>query len=155
MTKKEKEEKLENFKTWVTFIDDRVNNWKKEIPEDIANQFDWSLKSLPQVERYILSHYTRERVANIENKKDIDAIASYIGETFRLHLPNARWSLEIDDKRNIDYNIPTVVTTPLAGAPISPFSMILRVLNDKSGDVLRRIFEGTMSVYSKMQQTKN
>jgi hypothetical protein len=155
MTKKEKEEKLENFKTWITFIDDRVNDWKKEIPEDIVKQLDWSLESLHEVERYILNNYTREHILNQENKKAIDALASYIGETFRLHLPNARWNLELDDKRNIDFNTPTIVTNPPAGAPISPFPMILRILNDKSGGVLRRIFEGTMSVYSKMQQPKD
>jgi len=108
MTKKEKEEKLENFRTWVTFIDDRVNDWKKKLPEDIAKQFDWSLKSLDQMEQYILSNYTCENVLLQENKEAIDAMASYIGETFRLNLPNARWNLELDDKRNIDFNIPTV-----------------------------------------------
>lgn len=154
MTKKEKEEKLENFKKWVTFIDDRVNDWKKGISDDTAKEFNWSLESLQKAEHYILNYYTREGVLNQSNKKAIDALASYIGETFRLHLPNARWNLELDDKRNIDFNTPTVVTTPLAGAPISPFPMILRVLNDKSGNVLQRIFEGTMSVYSKVQQLK-
>ena len=128
MTKKEKEDKLENFKTWVTFIDDRVNDWKKEIPEEIAKQFDWRLESLHHVEHYLLNHYTRERVLDKENKKAIDALASYIGETFRLHLPHARWNLELKDRRNIDFNTPTVVTTPPAGAPISPFPMILLVL---------------------------
>ena len=150
MTKKEKEEKLENFQTWVTFIDDRVNDWKKKLPENIAKQFDWSLKSLDEIEQYILSNYTRENVLLQENKEAIDAMASYIGETFRLNLPNARWNLELDDKRNIDFNVPTVVTIPQAGAPINPFPMILLILNDKSGSILKEIFEGTKSVYSRV-----
>jgi transcription termination factor NusB len=106
MTKKEKEEKLENFRTWVAFIDDRVNDWRKKLPENIAKQFDWSLKSLDRMEQYILSNYTHENVLLQENKEAIDAMASYIGETFRLNLPNAKWYIELDDEKNIFFNKP-------------------------------------------------
>lgn len=154
MTKREKEEKLENFKTWVTFIDDRVNDWKKEVSGKTVQKLDWSLASLTEVEDYIIKQYRREDILNQENKTAVDAIASYIGETFRLNLPNARWNLELDDKRNVDFNVPTVITNPPAGAPINPFVMILRVLHDKSGRVLLDLFEGKMSIYLKVQKVE-
>jgi hypothetical protein len=147
MTDEEKKEKLENFHEWITFTDDRVYAWMKELSDDVRSRLDWGVDSLDVLERYILDNYTREALRDERNKAAIDAIASYMGETMRRNLPNGKWRIELDDERNLHFNVPTVTTVPMAGAPISPFGIMLRVFHVNSGGVLRRIFDGTVSVY--------
>jgi hypothetical protein len=135
-----KDEKSENFIEWVTFIDDRVEKWKRNITKKLANELNWKVDSLEKIERYILENFTKESIIKSESKGAVDAMASYIGETFRLNLPNAKWFIELDDEHNIYYNKPTIVTQ--VGSAISPFNLVLRILNDGTGKVLMKVYSG-------------
>jgi len=61
-----------------------------------------------------------------------------------LNLPNAKWYIELDDEKNIFFNKPTIITQ--IGAPISPFNLVMRIINDQSGSVLMRLYEGKKNV---------
>ena len=124
---------------WITFIDDRVNEWKATIPTGIAAQLDWSVESLSVLEKYILNTYQFETAYVSENKQDIDAIASYIGEVYRKHIPNATWYMELDIKTDIDFGRPVVRTG--IGAAFSPYPMVLNVLYEKKGQLLIELYK--------------
>jgi hypothetical protein len=152
MTKKEKEEKRVNFLDWVTFIEDRVNQWKKHLPRELSEKLDWSIDSFSTLERFVLENYTIEQFRDPANKDAVDALASYIGETYRLNLPNAKWEIELDEESDINFNAPAVTTVPPAGVPINPFPLVFRIINNKSGDILKRIFEGTVAIYNELKK---
>jgi hypothetical protein len=141
MNEKDKQEKKDNFMEWVTFIDDRVEKWKRNIPNGLSQELNWKVESLDKLENYILKKFTKEKIISAENKEEVDAMASYIGETFRVNLPNAKWSIELDDERNIFFNKPTIVT-PTPGAAISPFNLLLRIFNENTGKLLLKIYSG-------------
>ena len=138
MTEEEKNIKRENFIEWTTFIEDRVDEWSVNAPKEIVESLDYSPESLKVIESYILSTFNIESVSNIENKNAIDAVISYYGETLRRNLPNSTWLLDLDDEDNIYFNLPSI-KTPI-GFPISPYSLIKRVINKNKGTFLYDLY---------------
>jgi hypothetical protein len=150
MTESEKAEKRENFDAWITFIDDRVDAWKNTAPDDIKNHLNWSAESLQKIEDYLVKNYTLENVGDPQNKATIDALASYIGETIRLNLPESKWKIELSDANDIYFNLPVVKV--LIGAPFSPFTLIKNVLYEKAGNLLMDLFERRRKAIDALQQ---
>jgi len=138
MTEEEKNIKRENFIEWTTFIEDRVDEWAKNIPEDITSLLDYSPESLNVIEAYILSNFDKDSVSDIKNKNAVDAVISYYGETLRRNLPESTWFLDLEDESNIYFNLPSI-KTPVA-FPISPYSLIKRIINKNSGTFLRDFY---------------
>ncbi|MDJ1482461.1 hypothetical protein QNI16_18300 [Cytophagaceae bacterium YF14B1] len=138
MTAQEKEEKRENFVAWVTFIEDRVDEWKAGLPESISSKLTYKIDSLDVIESYFLANFTRDSIKDVANKYAIDAFASYIGETLRLHWPNAKWVIELDDKDSVDFNTP-VIKVPV-GSGIPPYALVRRVLLENRGNYLTHFY---------------
>lgn len=138
LTAKQRKEKQEGFMMWITFIDDRVDEWKATILPGIAAELDWSIESLSVLGKYILDTYQFETAYVPENKQAIDAMASYIGEVYRKHIPNAKWYMELNMRTDIDFGRP-VVRVPI-GPAFSPYPLVLTTLYEKSGQLLRHLY---------------
>ncbi len=138
MTEEEKNIKRENFIEWTTFIEDRVNEWGGTISENVADALDYSPESLKVIESYILSNFDKNSVTDTKNTKAVDAVVSYYGETLRRNLPNSTWFLDLEDEGNIYFNLPCIKT--LVGFPISPYSLIKRLIAKKTGTFLYDLY---------------
>jgi len=134
MTEEEKNTKRDNFIEWTTFIEDRVNKWLIEDSSKLTSSLDYSSESLKVIESYLLSTFNLESISDIKNKHKIDAIISYYGETLRRNLPDSIWVVDLDDKDNIYFNLPTIKTP--VGFPISPYSLIKRIVAKNKGTFL-------------------
>lgn len=139
MTEEEKNVKQDNFIEWTTFIEDRVDQWSVNLSKEIIETLDYSPESLKVIESYILSVFSIESVSDIKNKKEIDAVISYYAETLRRNLPDSIWYLDLDDEDNIYFNLPSI-KTPI-GFPISPYSLIKRIINKNKGTFLYDFYE--------------
>jgi hypothetical protein len=128
---KTKEERNKVFIEWVTFTEDRVNEWKENITKELADKLDWTPESLPLIEKYAIENYT---IADQEDKKKriaLDAIVSYVGDVIRKNIPEVIWKIDLDDKTNIFYNLPYLVFK--MGVPICPHHLVQDALKDKTG----------------------
>ncbi len=139
MKKEERELKEEIFTEWITFIDDRCDRWKEESNIDFADKLDYSPPSLNEIEKYVLSNFSNDSLAEPDNNQALDAIISYIGETLRSNLPNSRWSIDLEDESSFFFNLPVVVT-PI-GSPISPHKLITRIFMEDTGTFLFELYQ--------------
>ena len=87
MTKKELKEHLERFYNWVPTIADRIDLWKKTLPETIASRLDMSKKSLHVLEEYLVDNFTDYTTFfSPSNSQNVDGVCTYIGEVYRANL---------------------------------------------------------------------
>lgn len=113
MTVEEKNKRKEDFIMWVTFLPDRVKEFKQKLPSDISNLLDESPDSLEIIETYILNNYSVEYFQNPQNKDFVNGFVSYIGEVFQKNLPNAKWFIELDDEINFCFALPSLKSDKL------------------------------------------
>ncbi len=146
---KSKEERYETFIEWTTFTEDRINEWKKSVPKEIASKLDWTPESLLIVEKYLLDNYSVEYQNSKEKRPALDAIVSYVGDLIRRSIPETIWKIELEDETNIFYNLPYLVFK--LGVPLSPHSLVQDALVEKTGSVL---MERYSQRYKKWQQYK-
>jgi hypothetical protein len=128
-------QKEEVFKTWKenTFI--RIDNWKETSKENnMKIELNYSTKSLSEIEKYALSEYTESDLENKKNNLELDAIVSYIGETYIKLIPESKWGIYASDKTNIYYNLPCIMTK--YSGSISVHFLLREMLSKRTNNVL-------------------
>ena len=125
------QEKKENFEAWVALIDDRVEDWFMTLPLAQKNKFDYTMDSLDEIQRYMISKFVVDDLRDQRNKMEIDAIASYVMRVFSKHVPNPEFVVELKDERNMLYNLPAIITKPKTSSAFSPYFYFLSIVNLK------------------------
>ena len=144
MNQEEKIIKKENFVQWVTFLEDRIDQWKSSLPLELREVLDYGPHSLSEIESYILSNFSLENFNQVENKAIVDAIVSYFGETLRRNLPDSVWDIELEDESSINFNLPCVKTQ--VGFPINPYGLLRRIIKKNSGDFLKAFYANRLNL---------
>lgn len=130
------QEKRDQFQWWLTCIPDKVETLHDELPSQISSKLDYTLDSLQMLENYLIQNYT---VDIIMKRKDLwDALASYVGTSFRRLIANSEWYIELDNEHDIFYNKPVLITKNSLFPPISPHSSITTLLDRKKGTHLTK-----------------
>lgn len=142
-----KKEKRKNFESWVATIDERLIDWFNVLDEGYRTLFDYSVASLDEVEKYLISKYELEDLKESKNKYDIDGAASYIIKVFATHWAKHKFTIELDDERNILFNRPAIITDPAIGMAFSPYRIIPSTLNLKRVGGFRKILEAKRKQY--------
>lgn len=142
MTLKEKNRRKEDFIEWITFLPDRIIEFKKCIPNEISDLLDESPQSLKIIENYIIENFTIEELKNSDNKSITDGIVSYIGYVFQQNLPDAKWSIELEDKSDYAFTLPVISNEKLV--PFSPFHLLPSLLYFKDGKQLEKGFNAKL-----------
>ena len=143
MIVKEKNRRREDFIEWITFLPDRVIEFKKFIPKEISDRLDESPQSLKVIEKYIIGNYSVEELKNPDNKSTTDGFASYIGYVFQKNLPHAKWSIELEDKSDYAFALPVISNEKLV--PFSPFHMLPSLLYFNDGEQLEKGFNAKLN----------
>jgi len=133
--KKEKVEKEEQYNWWLTCIPDKIISLQKKLPDYIKDKLDCSITSLDVLENYLLENYTMESL--MRDKNMWDECASYIGNTYKKNIPNAKWYIDLDNKRNIFYNMPCLQIVNKIN--FVPHSYVTTLLDRKEGNLLSTI----------------
>lgn len=104
-----KKKDLENeFDWWITSIPDKIELLGSFVPKQVLSQLDFSLNSLIILGDYILENWD-VKLLKAELLK-WDALAAYIGKTYRKNVPTAEWFIELDNINEIYYNTPYIIT---------------------------------------------
>ncbi len=99
----------ENFQDWIFFISDKMEYFTGEFAQANGLTLDYSIKSLDEIEGWILANFKHHNDL-IAEKKLLDHITIYIGETFRKHI-GGKWYIDLENKKNAYYSMP-VLTDP-------------------------------------------
>ena len=86
----------ENFQDWIFFISDKMEYFTGEFAQENGLTLDYSIKSLDEIERWILANFKHHNDL-IAEKKLLDHITIYIGETFRKHI-GGKWYIGLENK---------------------------------------------------------
>ena len=99
----------EDFQEWIFQIGFKMDYFTREFAEEQGLHLDYSMQSLDDLEAWILAHYD-DHHALIADRKMLDYLTVYIGETFRKHL-GGKWFINLKNKKNVYYSMP-VLTDP-------------------------------------------
>lgn len=131
MSKRDITEKQTNFEAWVVTLEERIFDWLVKMTDEQKKSFDYSIESLDEAEKYLISKYILEDLRDESNKFDIDGAASYVYSVFMKHLPNYQCLIELKDKKSLLYNQPAINTIPRLGVDFSPYFFLPRIINLK------------------------
>ncbi|MDR0865947.1 MAG: hypothetical protein LBO74_13590 [Candidatus Symbiothrix sp.] len=145
-----REEQEEKFNWWITCIPDKIISLKKKLPEEVANQLDFSIESLDVLENYLLANYSFESMK--ADKKMWDECASYLAKTYKKNVSNSKFDIELDDKYNVYYNIPMLRIDNIL--EFSPYSYVTTLLDRKKGDFLSTLIRKQIDYLSKLSFAK-
>jgi hypothetical protein len=147
MNKREIKEKQDNFEAWVATLDERIFDWLMKMTDEQKRLFDYSIESLDEVQKYLISKYELEDLSDDNNKFDIDCAASYVYSVFMKHLPNYQCLIELKDKKNLQFNQPAINTIPRIGVDFSPYFFLPSIINLKRIGDFRFQLENTTKNY--------
>ncbi|UFH31461.1 hypothetical protein LNP04_16020 [Chryseobacterium sp. C-71] len=104
---------------------------------------DYSLKSLDDLENWIITNYPNINALK-EDQKILDLLTIYIGETFRKHL-GGKWFIDLEDKDNAYYHMP-VLTSPYYKGEIykAPRTFATACIPRKKGNYISTILKNNM-----------
>lgn len=127
----QKKEKQNNFEAWVATLDERIYDWLCTLNKEQRLLLDFSIDSLDVVERHLINRYKIEDLSNVKFKYSIDGAASYVYKVFKIHLPNYKCITELNNERDVLFNLPAITTEPPVGMPFSPYFYIPSIINLK------------------------
>lgn len=89
----------EDFQEQIFQIGFKMDYFTREFAEKEGLNLDYSMQSLDDLEAWILAHY-EDHHALIADRKMLNYLTVYIGETFRKHL-GGKWFIELKIKKRL------------------------------------------------------
>ncbi|MBS1765740.1 MAG: hypothetical protein JSS90_12330 [Bacteroidetes bacterium] len=131
---------IDEFNGWLSFIADNTNQLKHNLPHLFANELDGSLNSLNKLESYLIENYTCEQITLPKNSKLLEQLASYVGNIAQQELPGSYWTINLEDKKDVDFGFPILKFTDNR-ASFNPFTYITTALDRKRGTLISKAIE--------------
>ncbi|HEZ0478615.1 MULTISPECIES: hypothetical protein [Neisseria] len=124
-------QKLEDFECWLWDMPNTIDSFMHRMPREIAENLDFSIKSLDIIEKYLLDTYQNSKQIMDDPSYVLDGYAVYVGETFIkiLNDPSLHWELMLDEE-NVYYNLPVIKGRNLIDCPLT---MITTCLHRRKG----------------------
>ncbi|WP_294304164.1 hypothetical protein [uncultured Chryseobacterium sp.] len=133
----------ENFQDWIFYIDDKMDTFTKDFAQENNLVLDYSLKSLNDLEQWILKTYQDEDEL-IEDHETLDLLAIYIGETFRKHI-GGKWFMDTENKKNAFYMMPVLTSPEFKGVKYkSPVTYATASIDRQEGNYISTILKNNM-----------
>lgn len=134
----------ENCKEWISCIPDKMNRFTHEFAGNNHLLLDYTMASLNDLERWILSHY-QDANELLDDSSMLDYLTIYIGETFRGYL-GGEWSIDLRDNENAPYPILLLMDTANKGeTQFSPMALATDCVGADKGNYLSGILFGHIS----------
>lgn len=77
----------ENFQEWIFLISDKMDYLTSVFAKEQGFVLDYSLKSLDQLERWLLLHFENSSEIIVDDKAELlDYLLIYVGQTFRQYI---------------------------------------------------------------------
>lgn len=130
----------EDFQEWIFQIEFKMDYFTSDFAQEQNLTLDYSMQSLDDLEAWLLTHYDNHHVL-MEDKKLLDYLTVYIGETFRKHL-GGKWSIDLKNKKNAYYSMPVLTDPSYRGEVyIAPMTFATACISRKDGQYISRILK--------------
>jgi hypothetical protein len=131
----------DDFELWVFKMEDALEKFLGQLPEDVRRSLDYSPASLDALEKWLLERYTSPQLMLAPDEKDIlDGAARYIGETFRKNV-GGYWEIDLDNPKYVFFGLPILTGFRV---PESPHSLATASTHRRTGTYLRTVLENTL-----------
>lgn len=125
----------EDYNWWLTSISDKINELKPRLPKALAQKLDSTLQSLDPLETYLMDKYTPELMTDHRNHDLLDQLASYVGNIAEREMPGSYWTINLEDKKDVDYGFP-ILKFKDNRPSFNPFTYITTALDRKKGNLI-------------------
>ena len=96
----------DDFESWLVDMDDALERFIGKLPGEVGGQLDYSPESLDILEKWTLDNYeSPEQMLPASEAESVDALARYVGETFRRAI-GGRWGIRLDDPKYVFFGLP-------------------------------------------------
>ena len=130
----------EDFQEWIFQIEFKMDYFTSEFAQEQNLTLDYSMQSLDDLEAWLLTHYDNHHIL-MEDKKLLDYLTVYIGETFRKHL-GGKWFIDLKNKKNAYYSMPVLTDPSYRGEVyIASMTFATACISRKDGQYISRILE--------------
>jgi len=146
MSPEEKLKREEDFHWWITCLPDRIQELKQILPKELSSKLDESIESLDLLEVYIIENYDREFLKSEKGKDILNMLASYLASAIHTLLPNLKFYIELENKKDAYYCLPILKSAK--GAPICPYILPITISLRKKGDFVSTIVNKALSKLS-------
>jgi hypothetical protein len=138
-------DQADKFEVWLADMDDALERFLNTVPSSVGESLDFSPGSLAPLEQWIPDRYpTVESILRPAESQVVDALARYVGETFRRSL-NGRWEIRFDDPKYAFYGLPQVTTSSRSPTPIAPITLVSAAAERRSGQFLENVLAGIIA----------
>lgn len=129
------------FQYWLMDMDDAIDAFLLAVPPEIAQQLDFTPKSLGVLENWLLSIYPDvEATRPSSEAHTLDRAARYIGEVFRKHFGGG-WLIELEDKEKLFCGLPQLTGMKAQVGQIAPLTLVTAAMDRRTGHFVQSIFE--------------
>ena len=130
----------EDFQEWIFQIEFKMDYFTSEFAQEQNLTLDYSMQSLDDLEAWLLTHYDNHHIL-MEDKKLLDYLTIYLGETFRKHL-GGKWFIDLKNKKNAYYSMPVLTDPSYRGEVyIASMTFATACISRKDGQYISRILE--------------
>ena len=130
----------DQFQHWLMDMDDAIARFLATMPEADARKLDFSAESLKAIEAFALRAYASiDALKQPSESVAVDAMARYVGETFRRHL-GGNWFIDFSDPKNAFYGLPQLKGMRGQTAQICPMTLASASTDRRKGDFIHTVF---------------
>lgn len=98
----------DDFEHWLFEMDDRLEQFLRDLPTHIGSKMDYSAESLSVLEDWLMTRYQSVNDILKESEKlMLDMLSRYVGESLRKNLGGI-WSIDLKNKKSVYYRIPVI-----------------------------------------------
>ena len=133
----------ENFEEWIILIPFKMEYFTNTFAVENNLKLDYSMESLDELEKWILSNYKKVNDL-IEDRKTLDYLTVYIGETFRKYI-GGKWYIDLENKKNVFYSMPVLTSPEYKGVTCkSPMIYATASIDRQKGNHISTILKNSM-----------
>ena len=137
----------DDFEYWLFEMDDKLALLMTHLPEEVSEKLDYSVGSLSVLEKWLLTSYRSVGdVMKESEKKTLDQLSCYVGETIRKNLGGI-WNIDQKDKKNAYFRIPVVQRKGIWTE--CPVTMVTAATDRRKGDYMEGIVKFMLESYKK------
>ena len=128
----------DDFEYWLFSMNDFLEQFIAQFPEEDQSSLDYSPSSLDVVEAWILKTYLdTDAMLSSSESQAVNQAACYVGETFRKAL-GGKWDIQLDDPTYAYHSMPIISGTNISECPLT---LVTAVADRRTGNYLRTVLE--------------
>jgi hypothetical protein len=129
----------DGFEGWLIFMDETIQQFVDDLPEEVACRLDFTPGSLEPLELWLLNKYASP--ADILQPSEnwlLDRVSRYVGETIR-RAAGGNWGIDLDRPNYVFYGIPEIRNE--RGGAECPASLVTASLDRRRGNYMKTVVQ--------------